>query len=157
MSLMPFFSDSISQEPHRERRRERSTVFSCGFGMLISAVTVVFQRRRIVPRSCFEPSACWIGLVFFTPHRTFRRGDRTRNRCDSDCKFDGFRAQLGTTYFAGDSFILAVHGAANQLVTVSQTRGKPHAPGCAVADRRNGDLAVPGTWTTADVGTYTQT
>ena|GEM_PF-1037055 len=64
--------------------------------------------------------------------------------------------QSGTTYQAGDSYVLAVKGPPNQPVTVSQTRTS-FAPAIAWQTDASGNLSIPGTWTASDVSNYTQT
>ena len=63
--------------------------------------------------------------------------------------------QSGTTYHVGDSFTLTVTGTgyARQPVTVVENGGEPYTFGLINQD----NFGVSGTWTSADVGTYTQT
>ena len=62
-------------------------------------------------------------------------------------------AQSGSSYFDTDNFTVNITGAPSTPVYVNQNNGGNFQIGTTLA---NGTLAVPGTWTSANVGTYTQ-
>ena len=64
--------------------------------------------------------------------------------------------QSGTTYQAGDSFVLAVKGPKNQTVTVSQTKGMM-MPLVSWQTDANGNFSTSGVWGASETGNYTQT
>ena len=65
--------------------------------------------------------------------------------------------RAGTNYQVGDSFTLAVHGAANQQVVVTQTtNGVTGAPFVFGQTDGNGNFFVSSTWGAANAGSYTQ-
>jgi RHS repeat-associated protein len=61
--------------------------------------------------------------------------------------------QSGATYFDTDGFTVKVTGAPSTPVYVNQNNGGNFLVGNTLTD---GTLTVPGTWTSANVGTYTQ-
>ncbi len=65
--------------------------------------------------------------------------------------------QSGTTYQAGDSYVLKVKGPKNQPVTVSQTRGIIMTPLVPWQTDGNGDFSTSGVWGSSETGSYTQT
>ena len=62
-------------------------------------------------------------------------------------------AQSGSSYFDTDQFTVNIKGAPSTPVYVNQNNGGNFQVGTTLAD---GTLAVPGSWTSANVGTYTQ-
>ena len=61
--------------------------------------------------------------------------------------------QSGTHYYVGDSFTLTVRGTANAVVTVSQNGG---AQGQMGTTNSSGVLTLSATWTSTNIGTFTQ-
>ncbi len=101
-----------------------------------------------------------------TSVHTFRPGTSGGWRRIQFCRFRLLRfptvsisvtgPQSGTTYYVGDSYVVTVIGPPNQPVTVNQTRASL-VPNVTWQTNAQGVWSTSGTWTSSDVGTYTQT
>lgn len=122
MSHLLFPCAPAFHDPHRNRNREGGAGSSGALGQSTPAASVTPRPWLTVHRHSSMFLARKIDLVLFLFIVLFAVGSETAMAAAPTVSLVVSGPQIGSIYFAGDTYVLTVYGPVGALVTVSQTR-----------------------------------